>query len=108
MATDETVLDNLSAAESSGDLGYCGLTTPSPPASLEAQSPGSVTTMDNNDDDDSLGYPRIAHVQSVNIKVEPLDDNEDPEQVWKHLTIIILPFWALTLSCSSLKKVYFN
>jgi len=37
--------------------------------------------MMDNEDDDSLGYPRIAHVQSVNIKVEPLDDNEDAEQV---------------------------
>ena len=34
----------------------------------------------DNEDEDSI-YPRIAHVQSVNIKVEPLDDNEDPDQV---------------------------
>ncbi|KAL9983061.1 hypothetical protein ACROYT_G005188 [Oculina patagonica] len=77
--TDESVLDDLSVAESSGDLGYSGLVTPSPPLSLDEHSPVSGTAMDN-EDDDSLGYPRIAHVQSVNIKVEPLDDNEDADQ----------------------------
>lgn len=78
--TDESVLDNLSVAESTGELAYSGLVTPSPPLSLDGQSPVSATMIDN-EDDDSLGYPRIAHVQSVNIKVEPLDDNEDAEQV---------------------------
>lgn len=72
--TDETV------AESTGDISFAGLVTPSPPLSIDEQSPVSATMMDN-EDDDSLGYPRIAHVQSVNIKVEPLDDNEDAEQV---------------------------
>lgn len=79
METDESVLDNLSVAESTGELGFSGLVTPSPPPSLDGHSPVSATTMDN-EDEDSL-YPRIAHVQSVNIKVEPLDDNEDPDQV---------------------------
>ena len=79
METDESVLDNLSVAESTGELGFSGLVTPSPPPSLDGHSPASAATMDN-EDEDSL-YPRIAHVQSVNIKVEPLDDNEDPDQV---------------------------
>lgn len=71
----------MSAAESTGELGYSGLVTPSPPLSIDghSHSPVSATTMDN-EDEDSI-YPRIAHVQSVNIKVEPLDDNEDPDQV---------------------------
>lgn len=78
--TDESVLDNLSVAESTGELAtYSGLVTPSPPTSLNGHSPASASIIDN-DDDDSLGYPRITHVQSVNIKVEPLDDNEDAEQ----------------------------
>ena len=76
--TDESVLDNLSVAESTGELGYSGLVTPSPPLSIDGHSPASMM---DNEDDDSLGYPRIAHVQSVNIKVEPLDDNEDADQV---------------------------
>lgn len=76
--TDESVLDNLSAAESTRELGYSGLMTPSPPLSLDGNSPSSAATIDN-EDDDSI-YPRIAHVQSVNIKVEPLDDNEDTDQ----------------------------
>lgn len=79
METDESVLDSLSVAESSGELGYSGLATPSPPFSLDGNSPASATTLDN-EDDDSI-YPRITHVQSVNIKVEPLDDNEDTDQV---------------------------
>lgn len=87
--TDESVLDDLSVAESSGDLGYSGLVTPSPPLSLDEHSPVSGTAMDN-EDDDSLGYPRIAHVQSVNIKVEPLDDNEDADQVCIRLLIQII------------------
>ena len=78
--TDESVLDNLSVAESTGEMqGFSGLITPSPPPSLDGHSPASPATMDN-EDEDSL-YPRIAHVQSVNIKVEPLDDNEDPDEV---------------------------
>ncbi|KAJ7376939.1 hypothetical protein OS493_031535 [Desmophyllum pertusum] len=76
--TDESVLDNLSVAESTGELGYSGLVTPSPPLSIDGHSPASMM---DNEDDDSLGYPRIAHVQSVNIKVEPLDDNEDADQL---------------------------
>lgn len=77
--TDESVLDNLSAAESTGEMGYSGLVTPSPPLSLDTHSPASASAVE---DEDSV-YPRIAHVQSVNIKVEPLDDNffEDPDKV---------------------------
>ena len=79
--TDESVLDDMSVTESTGELGYSGIVTPSPPLSLDehSHSPASASVVDN-DDEDSL-YPRIAHVQSVNIKVEPLDDNEDPDQV---------------------------
>ena len=87
--TDESVLDNLSTAESTGELGFSGLVTPSPPLSLDGNSPVSAATMDI-EDDDSI-YPRIAHVQSVNIKVEPLDDNEDTDQVRMHVFAGALP-----------------
>ena len=98
--TDESVLDNLSTAESTGELAtYSGLPTPSPPTSLDGHSPASASIIDN-DDDDSLSYPRITHVQSVNIKVEPLDDNEDAEQVCIRLVSISLqkPFQWVNLS----------
>lgn len=82
----------MSVSESTGELGYSGLVTPSPPPSLDGHSPASAASAAvDNEEEDSL-YPRIAHVQSVNIKVEPLDDNEDPDQVCIRLFCLYIMF----------------
>ena len=79
------MLNGLSVDESVSELGgYSGIGTPtaSPPASVEGtQSPAVSMVPVCNVDDDGILFPRIAHVQSANIKVELLDDNENPEEV---------------------------
>lgn len=88
MDNTEAVPNGLGLDESSvGEIGcYSGLGTPaaSPPSLLRAegaQSPVSSMNPVCNGDDDNPLFPRITHVQSANIKVELLEDNQNPEEV---------------------------
>ena len=96
------MLNGLSVDESVSELGgYSGIGTPtaSPSASVEGtQSPAVSMVPVCNVDDDGILFPRIAHVQSANIKVELLDDNENPEEVCYKLCHYSAP---KRLKCSS-------
>ena len=60
---------------------YSNLHTPSPPLSVGSPSPRCGTPVStSNGGDDSL-YPKITHVTSVSVKLEPPDENNDEDQL---------------------------
>ena len=85
MDNDQSILSGLGMDTSTASElgGYNGLGSPaaSPSASAEnGQSPVRSVIPGDNGEDEGL-FPHITHVHSANIKVEPLEDNVNPEEV---------------------------